>query len=77
MEFTSLYFILIVPFTVTVYCFFPSKTKPLMLLIISYLFCCSFMPSVLIPLWLITILSYIVGRMLAINRYRKLLLTVY
>lgn len=76
MEFASLYFILIVPFTVTVYYIFPSKTKPLILLIISYLFCCSFMPSVLIPLCLITILSYIIGRMLAINRYRKQLLTV-
>lgn len=74
MEFTSLRFIIFVPFIIIAYYIFPGKTKPLFLLLISYLFCCSFMPGVLIPLCVITIATYLLGRILNTSRYRKLIL---
>lgn len=71
MGFTTLAFVLIVPLIVIAYYICPDRMRPVFLLLISLLFCYSFLPGVLLPLCIISIVTYALGIMLGRIRNKK------
>ena len=71
MGFTTLAFVLIVPLIVIAYYICPDRMRPVFLLLISLLFGYSFLPGVLLPLCIISIVTYALGIMLGRIRNKK------
>lgn len=72
MEFTSLSFMFTVPIILFIYYVFPFRSRHIWLLVASYYMCGMFMPKALIYLLVVTIISYVAGRMLeSFSFFRK------
>lgn len=76
MGFTTLAFVLIVPLIVIAYYICPDRMRPVFLLLISLLFGYSFLPGVLLPLCIISIVTYALGIIISSRTRNKLLIFI-